>query len=281
MFSHLNTRWDAALLHCCWEMGFFGKSLIRIFSFRLCAAFWWGIWKSCADFAAGFGLLPAPDSDIRISLMLINATTQGINSVLGKAVNYPQIKQRKKGNQCGEKWQPILGFPLHILPNTLFWKKQPQEHLLGSPQGFRFSLEREGILPCPWRELQVLGQGWMASSSFYPQGNGSRAFPGRFSFSQGGGGIQAWINNQHWQMQPQSHDEEFRAWNSHCFEIPIPLKFPLLWNSHCFEIPITLKFPLLWDSHCKREPVQGGYKSRGSLPCASVSHGMQCHHIPL
>jgi len=35
--------------------------------------------------------------------MLINAMTQRINTVLGKAVNYTQIKQKKKGNQSGEK----------------------------------------------------------------------------------------------------------------------------------------------------------------------------------
>lgn len=59
---------------------------------------------------------PCSYSDIRTSLMLINAMTQWINTVLGKAVNYTQRKQKNKGNQTREKWQPVLGFPLSIPP---------------------------------------------------------------------------------------------------------------------------------------------------------------------
>lgn len=207
-----------------------------MFFFRFCATLW--IWKNFSDFAAGFGLLAATDSDIRTSLMLINAMTQWINTVLGKAVNYTQIKQKKKGNQRGEKWQPVLGFPLSILPKHPVWlsqgENQPQEHLPGNPEGCTFNLE--GASRKEWLHPQFIGK----------ENGGRGAFSGRFVFSQGGGGIRAQISKPI--IRKYNHKAitgSLKAWRSHCFDIPIAKGSPSKKDTKAESVfPSCLSFPI-------------------------------------
>lgn len=80
--------------------------------------------KNISDFAAGSALLP--DSDVRASLMLINAMTQWINTVLGKAVNYTEIKQKNKGSKAGREATACACLPPQHPPHS--GKNQPREH---------------------------------------------------------------------------------------------------------------------------------------------------------
>lgn len=168
---------------------FLGKSLIWMFFFHLRAAFWWGIWKSCADFAAGVGLLPAPDSDIRISLMLINATTQGINSVLGKAVNYPQIKQREKGNQCGRNDNRSLASLSTSFPTPCSGKSSLRNIFWAALRASALVWKEKEFFPALGGSSRCLAKDEWHHLPFIHRENGSRLFPGTFFSSQGGGGI--------------------------------------------------------------------------------------------
>lgn len=108
--------WDAASHHQ--EMAFSGCCQIGCFSSALVPH---SDRKNFSDFAAGSALVP--DSDIRASLMLINAMTQWINTVLGKAVNYTQIKQKNKGIKVERSDNRHLAFPSASFTNTLAWEK--------------------------------------------------------------------------------------------------------------------------------------------------------------
>lgn len=113
--------------------------------------------------------------------MLINATTQRINSVLGKAVNYPQIKQRNKGNQCGRNDSRSLASLSTSFPTPYSGKSSLRNIFWAVLRASGLAWKEKEFFPALGGSSRCLAKDAWHHVPFIRRENGSRVFPGPFS----------------------------------------------------------------------------------------------------